>query len=1687
MKAYRAIVTAILLPIAVMQAAERQVLHGHVPLAVANARVLGRVSPSEHLNLAIGLPLRNQEGLDLLLQQLYDPASPNYHQYQKPEEFAAQFGPTEHDYQALIRFAESNGLVVTGTHPNRTILDVSGAVADIEQVFHLNMMSYWHPVRGTFYAPDREPSVDLDVRVLDISGLDNFELPRPMGLKTMPLDATTPFVTGSGPAGFFIGGDFRAAYAPGVTLNGTGQVVGLLEFDSFYASDVQANFKQAGLPAVPTQMVLLDGVSGIPGGANIEVILDIMMASYMAPGLSKVMVYEGSTPNDILNRMATDNLAQQLSSSWGYSPINATTEQIFKQYIAQGQSLLQASGDSGAYEGGVMPPSDDPNLTVVGGTSLTTSGAGGPWQSEVTWPGSGGGVSITYPIPSYQQGTNMAVNGGSSTMRNIPDIALTADIQMFLICNNGQGVSVGGTSAAAPLWAGFIALTNQQALAGGKPSVGFLNPLIYSIGNGSSYSADFHDITLGNNYGFSAMSGYDLATGWGTPAGQPLIDDLSGALAAPAFTLSASPLTLSISPGSSGVSTLTVGMENGFSGSVTLAASGMPKGVTASFSPASTAGTSTLTLVAASSAIAGTATVTVTGTSGVLKSTATIILTITTPNFGLTASPGSIIVAQGNSGVSTLAVGPQNGFSGSVTLAATGLPKGVTASFSPASTTGTSTLTLVAASSATAGTATVTVTGTSGVLKSTATIVLTITAPNFSLSVSPSSLILAQGNSGVSTLTVGPQNGFSGSVSLAASGLPKGVTASFSPASTPGTSILTLVAASSATAGTATVTITGTSGVLKSTATISLTITAPNFSLTVSPSSLNVVQGNSVVSTLTVGPQNGFSGIVSLVASGLPKGVTASFSPASTTATSTLTLVAGSSVVAGTATVTVTGISGSLSHTGTISLVVTVPSFSLSASPGNLNVVQGNSVVSTLTVGPQNGFNGIVNLVASGLPKGVTASFSPASTTGTSTLTLVAGSAVVAGTATVTVTGTSGGLTHTTTISLVITVPNFSLSALPGSLGVVQGNSVVSTLTVGPQNGFSGNVSLAASGLPKGVTASFSPASTTGTSTLTLAAGSVVTAGTATVTVTGTSGSLTHTTTISLVITVPNFSLSASPSNLNVVQGNSVVSTLTVGPQSGFNGSVTLAASGLPSGVTASFSPASTTGTSTLTLVAGSAVTAGTTTVTVTGTSGSLTHTATISLVTTVPNFSLSASPSSLGVAQGSSGVSTVTVGPQSGFSGSVSLAVSGLPSGVTASFSPASTTGASTLTLAAGTAAAAGTATVTVTASSGTLSHTTTIGLTVIAPSAGATLVNLASAFNVSGIVTDGTAFTTGGLDGGSNGVGEAYSANLLGAQKTVNGTTFYFGPANAPDAVSSRTILLPLGQFSTLQLLATAVNGSQLSQSFAVTYADGTTSSFTQSLSDWFSPQNFAGESKAVTMAYRDTSSGARDSRTFLLYGYSFLLSAGKQVSSITLPNNRNVVVLAMSLTGSGTSSPTAPMAAQVSLSPAFNITGISTDGETFTGGLDGVGYAYSETLLGATQTFDNTLFNIGPANSPDAVSANGNSVGLPAGQFSALRMLATGVNGSQTAQSFTVTYSDGTSADFTQSLSDWFKPQNFAGESMAVTMARRNSNLGLPNNGPFYLYGYSFNLNNSKTVSSITLPGNSNVKVFALTLVP
>src|ERR1035437_4070636 len=226
----------------------RQTLRGHVPPALGQLRALERLAGTNRLNLVIGLPLRNREALDSLLGQLYDPASPDYHQYLTPGQFAERFGPTPQDYEAVLAFAKANGLRVTGTHPNRTLVDVSGAAGDIERTFQVRLHVYQHPTEGrTFYAPDAEPSLDLAVPVLTVSGLDNFALPHPAGRSAFPIrklseipPSPEPLATGGGPRGSFIGRDFRAAYAPGVSLDGAGEAVGLLEFDGYYPGDVFA-------------------------------------------------------------------------------------------------------------------------------------------------------------------------------------------------------------------------------------------------------------------------------------------------------------------------------------------------------------------------------------------------------------------------------------------------------------------------------------------------------------------------------------------------------------------------------------------------------------------------------------------------------------------------------------------------------------------------------------------------------------------------------------------------------------------------------------------------------------------------------------------------------------------------------------------------------------------------------------------------------------------------------------------------------------------------------------------------------------------------------------------------------------------------------------------------------------------------------------------------------------------------------------------------------------------------------------------------------------------------------------------------------------------------------------------------------------------------------------------------------
>ena len=359
----------------------------------------------------------------------------------------------------------------------------------------------------------------------------------------------------------------------------------------------------------------------------------------------------------------------------------------------------------------------------------------------------------------------------------------------------------------------------------------------------------------------------------------------------------------------------------------------------------------------------------------------------------------------------------------------------------------------------------------------------------------------------------------------------------------------------------------------------------------------------------------------------------------------------------------------------------------------------------------------------------------------------------------------------------------------------------------------------------------------------------------------------------------------------------------------------------------------------------------------------------------------------------------------------------------------------------------------------------------------AGATNVTLP--YNRAGIYSDGTGFS-GGFDGG----GTAFSANLLGPTIDWNNVAFQFGPSNASDVVvcTGQKITLPAGRFNSLQFLAAGIDGAQSNQTFTVTYSDSTTATFTQTFSDWASPQSFEGEFPVVTMPSRDTSYGGKQVINVSVDAYAFTLNPTKTVSTITLPVDSELIIMAMNLSDSPVSVP---------LDSYYDRAGIYTDGTSFTnpatGGIDGDGNAYSDTALGTYQIWSNMLFAFGPLNNTNVISCTGQAIPLPTGNYTRLAMLGTAVNGAQTSKSFIVTYSDNTTATFSQSFSDWFSPQNYAGETKAVPMFYRLNSSGGNGGGPLNLYGYSFALNSSKTVSKITLPNDANVVITAISLYP
>lgn len=504
------------------------------------APTAGKLPADRMMNLDVILPLRDQAGLDRLLSELYDPESPSYGRFLSVPEFTANFGPTQADYDAVVAFAKDNGFTVTGGSRDGMEVQIRGPVSAVEAAFHVHMRTYHLPTENrTFYAPDREPTVDLPIELWHISGLDNYSIPHALFVKKSdyaaahgiePEAVVSHATTGSGPGASFLGSDMRAAYYGGAALSGAGQNLGLLEYYGTDLADLQKYYKNVGeTNSVPITLLSTDGTRTTcvyrAGCDDTEQTLDMTQALGMAPGLASLVMYIGSTDTAIISAMTTHSpLPTTIGCSWGWTPSDpATLKPYFKKMAAQGQNFFAASGDSSTWSKTNSPwPADDPLVVSVGGTDLQTSGAAGPWASETAWVDSGGGISPDkVVIPAWQTLTGVitTANNGSTTLRNGPDVSANANFTFYTCADQTACLAniYGGTSFAAPMWAGFIALVNQQRAELGDSAIGFINPTIYHKNVTPKYGAGFHDITTGTSGRYAAVTGYDLVTGWGSP------------------------------------------------------------------------------------------------------------------------------------------------------------------------------------------------------------------------------------------------------------------------------------------------------------------------------------------------------------------------------------------------------------------------------------------------------------------------------------------------------------------------------------------------------------------------------------------------------------------------------------------------------------------------------------------------------------------------------------------------------------------------------------------------------------------------------------------------------------------------------------------------------------------------------------------------------------------------------------------------------------------------------------------------------------------------------------------------------------------------------------------------------------------------------------------------------------------
>jgi kumamolisin len=483
--------------------------------AVATSVAVGELAPTDKVSVAVSLKLRDQAGLDKFVSEVGDPRSAEYKHFLTPAQFTARFGPSQQEVDSVTAFLAAHGLSVTPHQANSQVIDATGTADQVSHTFNTKLGRYRQNGRE-FYANESEPTLPAAIAgsVAAVTGLDNHAVLRGHAVKQPA--ATAKAASGLTPS------KIKSGYGVSGLGTGSGESVALWEFDGYKASNISTYDSTYSLGSSTPTTVSVDGANynSSPGDGQGEVELDIEIVQAVAPA-AKTYVYEAPNSDqgqiDMAAKIASDDKVDVTSISWGEcetassSATISSTHNALAQGVAEGISFYAAAGDSGSDDCGdgttaVDYPASDTDVSGVGGTTLTETSAGA-WSKETAWSDGGGGVSTSF------------------SGRTVPDVSADANPSTgYAIYSAGSWVEYGGTSCAAPVWSGITALFDAK-LGGDQ---GNLDATFSSIGKSSSYSTAFHDIKSGSNGAYSAGTGYDKVTGWGTPIASGLYSLLAG-------------------------------------------------------------------------------------------------------------------------------------------------------------------------------------------------------------------------------------------------------------------------------------------------------------------------------------------------------------------------------------------------------------------------------------------------------------------------------------------------------------------------------------------------------------------------------------------------------------------------------------------------------------------------------------------------------------------------------------------------------------------------------------------------------------------------------------------------------------------------------------------------------------------------------------------------------------------------------------------------------------------------------------------------------------------------------------------------------------------------------------------------------------------------------------------------------